>query len=77
MGKKTRKRSVVPAAPSVPIPIRGWQAVVMFAGNLVQSGSDHTTETAARHAAKLAGDGLVFIMRPDGTRYRYFKQPGE
>jgi hypothetical protein len=73
MTRPYRRRTVAPAVLPLLPTLHGWQ---VFVGD-DQSGPDYETEDAARAAAKRAGGVGISIVRPNGTRYFYYKQKGE
>ena len=75
--KRTRPKP--PGTPQVPpAPPGRWRVAVGAPGGpATMMDSEYDYEAAARHAAKLVGGGSVFIVRPDGTRYIYVRQPTE
>jgi hypothetical protein len=73
MPRPYRKRS---AAVAVTLPMTGPHGWQVFVGD-VQSGPDYETEDAARYAAKQVGGVGIRIVRPNGTKYLYYKQRGE
>jgi hypothetical protein len=79
--EKRARRQVVamPPPPPPPLPLSAkWRvAVNRPASDDDKAGYGYDTETAARQAAKLVGGGSLYIVRPDGTSYPYFKQPWE